>query len=667
MKYWKLISLAFPMIVSFGPSASASEPVRFQTIGGEPITFKPFKISEFCQTYINGNCEKYYSDPSAKFHQADVFDGTIAEYVEHLNEMEMLYNLSGFSLRPQSDAQDEESFVSHQVPTPRDEMKKQILAAYHLSAEELVAKILGLDPKADCPKLNIPTGSIQDPNFAFPRITIPGIIDMPADDIVRRLNEQQEILCTFGFSLYGQVDLTKRENFEDFIGNIMNFRKTLLENLDLSEYSHIFNMENVQKVNAAIDIAKDIQAMLDAKEFPSPEQLFELRNNLNTILPADMQIPDVPNIPAPVPPSRRPLEVKKRKDWSGFNHGKRDRFATYATAYLELAGSEEAQQMTAQGAAGVYILDREINAIGGWAQAYAGPEELYLGFEVKYFGQDLIKKELRDGVKIVDDDPSAWSYELDESYETIFMVGPVPVSVELGGRIDIGVGYEYGVYTTQIKGTLTPYVKAEGYASAAAGLPRVVQVGAEASLVIIDARLPLTGYGAVNFDEVGYPFLKFGIESRATYEAIKGRAFAFAKYLVPRWGMPPWKTKKSEYDIFKWDGVNGDHLIMNWGLELGRNGTKLSGELLDQTDRAETAALNEIIDLENRKMALGNLEVEVQQKVEKIFAGIQTDLGSEDQMRMINQADFLPQSMKNAEGMTAVYQQNIDGLFGAIF
>lgn len=636
----------------------------FQPVAGQAIPFVPFKIEDFCRVYFNGTCESYYSDRSQAFSNEEVFKGTVGAYVDYLNSMEKLYNANGHTLRPQSESADDEVNRPYEIPTPAAELKSQLLNLLGLNTEKVLETVLGLDPNAECPTLPIPGRDIEDPGFSYPKFSVPGINQLPLDDIIRRFNEHQNVFCSFGMSLYEKLDPHEKYRPEDLIKKLLDVRNEILAKLGLSEYSGAFSMESLQDIQAGIDIAKDIADLIEAKEIPSPEQLFALREKLNLVIPDEWEIPDIPNIPSPTPPTRRDLEIKKRKDWSGFNYGKRDRFATYANAYLELRGSETEQQATAFGATGIYILNNEINALGGYATAFAGPEKISLDMEFKAFGQNVFPPQhFAESVQIIKSKPDAFGYDYDKEYQKTFMVGPVPVTVGLGARIGLLMGYSYGVYTTQLKGSIDPSAFAEGYAWGEAGIPGLLSVGAKASLTILNAKLPLTGYAGVNFDQAGYPFLKLAIDSKLQYTALNGRAYAFANYLVPRWGLPPVKKKTSEYEIFAWAGMKGDHSIMNWGMELGRNGTKLTGELLDQTDRAEAQALQTAIDIDNRKEALASYQADVQNKVSAIFNGIRSDLLSEGNLQALKYDGLLGESIDNAATTIDTYEDRVSAFF----
>ncbi len=498
-----------------------------------PIEFVPFKISDFCKKYDDTVCVEKYKNPGELFTQRDAqgfffFDGTIQEYLDYLNEQERVYNETGYTLRPQSPGSENESISnSFEIPTSETEMKTQLLGALKLSNPKTLENILGINPKESCPKFPVPGYDNELPGFQYPRIRIKGVIDMRLDELLRRFNKQQEILCSLGFSFFDYISLDSIEDPKVLAEKILELKDKLTKEIGLSQYSEYFSMESVEAIQSTINVVKQINDLISGKTKPSPEQLLALRQELNAVLPSDYVIPDIPNIPAPTPPSRMYLKIKKRKDWNGFNFGSKDRVGTYGSAYLEIRGSEDEQESTAFGAAGLYILNQDINMIGGYAYAFASPKALEAELTFKVFGQNVFPpKKYKESEKIVVEDASLWDWEFDQAYRSSFMVGPVPVTLTAGARAKLGVGMGYGVYKTQLKATITPYASALAYASATAGIPKLLAVGAEAKLMLLDASLPISGYSGVNFDEVGYPYLKLGIDAIAQYEAMNGAIFA---------------------------------------------------------------------------------------------------------------------------------------------
>ena len=154
-----------------------------------------------------------------------------------------------------------------------------------------------------------------------------------------------------------------------------------------------------------------------------------------------------------------------------------------------------------------------------------------------------------------------------------------------------------------IAGEVGPYAKATGYAEAEVSII-IVAVGAEAKITIVNAYVPLVGRVGAKFAPNGDPYLALDIDATARYNALNGRVSAYVKYYVPRFGIPPWKKKKSSKTLFAWDGMKAEHKIMSWGITYGYDGVELSGDLLDQTDIAHYEAIDDKILLIDRAKEL---------------------------------------------------------------
>ena len=696
IKFFLLFQLATlshaGLLANIDPDLADDRPVdpnpnyNLEATQSKPIPFVPFRVEEFCKHYFNNECTAYYRHRDEEItdksmltafssegtHKGSQSIRTIGEYVDHLNAMEKIHNLSGETLRAKDHSADEEQAHAFHLPTDRERLKSQLLETLRVNTAAMLSGTLGLDPNASCPLLPVPEGNPESNRWMQTKINMKGILDLPYDDVIRRFNEQQQVLCSLGLNLFADLDLNKRIRPAQLIKKIMAIRDQIIENYDLSEYSTVFSMETVTKIESAVNITKTIQDIIEAKQFPSNEQLMDLRKDLNALLPDDYDIPDIPNFGPPVPPSRRKYELKKRKDWSGFNYGKRSIVATYAQAALDITGSEDVQNFTASGSAGLYILNNPFNVIGGYAEASAGPEQVYFEVNFQSFGQKIYApKRVEGSVRIEDSKPNAWHLpKLDKSYRQYFTVGPVPIKVTLGAYIDIGVGYEYGIYNTQVKASVIPYAKAAGYAHAEAGIPEILTIGAGFEMTIIDARIPLTAYAAIKFDEVGYPFLSLGLDGRVQYQLVNGKVYAFVKYLVPRLGLPPWKRKTSTYELFKWSGYSGDQKIMNWQLELGRNGTRLEGDLLDQTDREEEQALANAVLLDNRRRAVYEYHKTVQDKLTRIFTGILPPSGEafegSPEFKVLSFRGFLTSKLDQTANKLAITDDVVQKLFDDI-
>jgi hypothetical protein len=613
-------------------------------IDKKPIReYIPYKLDEICKQYVNNTCSiKYNANEIVRMAEKRVidgvekevvyFEGTATQYVDFLNEKERELTQLGASLRDNVD-----KFDLRKVPTDIIALRKSLLETFGIFAPELLARIREPIPNDQCSQ--IPDVPVDDLPKKVIELSDGKLLKVPA--LIMRLNESQRILCALGYDLFDSIDVSQiTTNMDGIFGESLEKQESLFDQLGLSMYSPMFNLEDIEKLKPYGEIAKDVYDIVQAKQFPGPEQIFDLRNKINAQLPTDAQIPDIPSIPAPSAPKRIDLALKKRKDWTGFNFGDRNMVATGANAFMEVRGSKIEEALTAEGKASIYILGREINALGGYAQLQAGPSQVSAHVEFKSFGQDIFEPiDEKASVQFVKDVPDAFVWSFDKAYSTQFMIGPVPVDLRVGGVGKVGLGYAVAIETTRLNGSIYPRASIEGYAAAAAGVRQVLAVGAEAKITLLELRVPLTGGVGFQFDDVGYPNLVLNLNSEATYEYLNGSINAFVEYPVPAARLPPWKTKRDSTQLFAFQGQKKTHKIMNYKIELGRKGAKTSGDLIDQADQTESKALEEAILADQRNKALTDLETKVNLEVRNIFQGILTDLGSTSNQKAGNQSE----------------------------
>lgn len=632
-------------------------PLEIVVDAQEALPYIPFTVDDICKTSGPSGCiERYASDEIIRYVKTElindierevlVFEGTLLQYVQYLNNVEQELVKHGYTLR-----EDVQEFLFRRIPTDIRELRIALLEAlgtYGPQVTDLIRDPLVGD---QCPLL--PVDKLNDlPDLIRDRA---GKEVQQLQGLLQKLNDSQRVLCAMGYNAMELGDLVEFEQSVDdvntdgvvdrlnaLLDRIVRKRDAILAELGLSEYLKPFNLVSLDELKAYYDIANDIKALIDAKEFPGPERLESLRQKLNAQLPEDQQIPAVPNIPAVEAPVRQELDVKKRKDWSGFNFGDRRMVATEATAYTEVRGNEVTQTFTAYGKASAYLIENEVNLISGYGYAEAGPEKIAIKMEMKALGQDLFEPiDKSASVSIVEKNDAVFAHNFEEKASYNFTIGFIPMNVNVGARASIKLGYEVGIETTRIYGKVVPRADAAGFAEMAAGFSGLYAVGAGANLVLLDLNVPLSGEAGLKFDEVGYPYINLAIRADAIYEYLNGNVYAYAEYTVPRAGLPPWKLKKDTVELFRFRGQKVQHAILNWGLEVGRLGTVLKGDLIDRRDRQEAQDLDDAILAQQRREDLAKRQQAVYDRAARMFAGIRADLNSDYNLAALQKSEEL--------------------------
>ena len=627
-----------------------------------PRTMIPFTLDELCKTPSGTVCaEGYRPDEKVRFAETKVvdfvvretvyFEGTATEFLRYLNDKETVLTNLGYSLRDEAD-----NLAFRKIPVNVQEMRAGLLKALNTFAPNLIDKVKEPLIGEACPQ--IPAEYIDKVPEKYAEKYKEKIVLVK--DALANLNGVQEGLCAIGYSMFDVIGSDPGGEPNEFVKKAIQYKDELIEKLGLSEYIDLLNEETFAKIKSYYDIAKDIDALIKAKQFPGPEQIYDLQTKLNKELPANLQIPEVPNIPVPVPTKPKNLIVKKKKSWPGFVFGQRDRISVESGAWAEIAGSETSQAMTAAGDVTFYIFARPINALGGYGYLLASPDVNKAELTFKALGQDVFpaKKEASKST-LKKDMPDLFSYNFDKAYSQQFMIGPVPVNVKAGARANVGLGYRAGLEMTRLIGAVVPRASAAAYAEGAIGVGGFLSAGAGAELTLLELSVPLTAESGYRFDEVGYPYLGLRINAEAGYEYLNGRIYAFAEYPIPRLAIPPYKVKRETLDIFTFKGAKVKHKIFSWSLDFGRQGAKLGGDLTDQLDKAESDKLDEAIILDQKKQAVADLETSINLKGRDIFIGIANDAGTEANIKASQQS-------KEVQAYTDQFQQNLNSIADAI-
>ncbi|WP_437755723.1 hypothetical protein [Sorangium sp. So ce1389] len=550
------------------------------------------------------------------------FEGQAEDFLARINDLERKYCLLGVSLRQEGD-------VLHVAAQDASKLNAQFLN--DLGIGDLIQSRVK-EPIRGCKLLDIAHLGARPgtgrPFESGDRVEIERGMTLTARQFVARINNQEKVLCSLGYSIFHELGgPTGLTSVADPVQWLKRKRDEIITHLGISRLNPKFDWQTIDDVKSYEEIAAEVDRVLAARKTPSPEQLHELTKQSTAELGPEFQIPDFPDIPVPVAPRRMDLALTKRKDWAGINEGSRDTLNVYANAWYEIRGSEREEEAIAEGKAGFYVLGKEINALRGYASFYAGPAEVRAHAEFRALGHDIFPPlDIAGKVSHKESVPRLFSWSFDESSVSTFFIGPIPLSVTIGARANVFLGYEVALATTEVNASVLPGADAQGYIDAGVGFGGFLSAGAGGEVDLLHLSPTLAGNVGMRFDGEGVPFLRLGLNSDLVYSALNGRVYAYAEYPVPRFGLPPWKVKKSTLDIFSWPGFTGNYKIMNWGMDLSPFGVHLSGDLVDQTDREETRHLQQIIDIEQRKQALHNLEVDVIRKEREAFQAVMADL-----------------------------------------
>jgi len=579
-----------------------------------------------------------------------LFEGARDAVLAELNASEKHYSALGRSLREGG------TLSVHGYPTDAAALAQQVLTSLKLPSA--LASRVGA-PVANCPNFTLASLGVNPKTsrvfLASDVPVLPEGSELTAGAFIKRINEQQKVLCSLGFDLLGAggTDLG--------LTGLLARRDAVLADLGISRFHATFALQELMESKSLSEVGEEISKAIENKEIPGPSRIFDLarENGVSLPVPPELSIPDLPDIPMPVPPKRKELALKKRKVWNGLDEGDRDLVNIYANAVFEIRGDERQESADVEGRAGTFLLGKQIELLYGFASFYAGPDKVKGEMELKALGQDLFPpKRFEERVSYTFGDPKALSYDFDESISQTVMVGPIPITVTAGARAGVYLGYEVGLGATLLRASVVPGARADAYARGGVNL-FIVSAGVGCELLLLNVSPSLGGDAGVNFDAEGLPFLHLGLNSDLNYSALDGRFYAYAEYPVPRFGLPPWKMTRSDLDIFSWRGFHESYRIMNWAMDISHKGVFMKGDLLDQTDREEAASVQSAITLEQRKQALAEMERNVHAKERATFEAIVTDLRSDAQARLPGLVATLDEAQRAASTQKDAYRAEL--------
>lgn len=625
------------------------------------------------------------SDLDPKNHK--VVTETIDAFVKNLNDLESKINTYGLSIRTSDISLTEATRIWSRYTDPkllRDQLLKDLKTRVTTQLQACVDAI----PVDNCPQLALsevtqkvtsPLGGPLIGVSATDKLRLPTGQQMTVGQFVNASNNTAKVMCSLGYNFYEKVgfsisgsppsvgvSLPSGLGLNDFVVRISGTISTWLPTvgIDLTELSNPFNLSGFDSLKDYSNIDLDMATFTGKFSLPTPEWIKNSANSTNLPLPSNLKIPEIPNIPAVVPPQHPELNLTKRKDWPGFNVGNVDLVAATANAYYAIYGSEKAQAAVAFGKFTTTIVTNEINIVSGSGDFFAGETSkakvlsstvdagdltnaAYAKLNFKFLKFDYTYNASVSVDPIVLKKQTIDIASFKEGYSQKFMIGIVPVEVAIGGEFVAKIDLNAGIGLMRLYGTVEPKVVGSGYAQGGV-TAGIVSAGAGATLVIINAAVPLEGVAELKFAERGEPYLDLTLNADAKIRTLDGNVYGYAEYYVPRWGMPPWKKERATKTLFEWQGTQISKNIINWGMTLGYHGVKIKGDLVDQADLTESKKLDEAILLAQKRVEVAAYALSANNRLAAVFTGINGDFDSETQrsVNVVTGATTLTQTRK---------------------
>lgn len=259
-------------------------------------------------------------------------------------------------------------------------------------------------------------------------------------------------------------------------------------------------------------------------------------------------------------PYNYPLQAEKEL-------GYRDVFAIFFSGKTEFSGNSDFVKVAGSAETGAYVIDNKVDilCVDGNITAPSSGGKLKASLIVSIAGVtfDIVDKEESIPSLPLDELSSIpsievseeWSKSLDESYGTVFPLGPIPLSVKVGIRASAGIQYCISLSPLYADAQFGPFVSSNIYAQAGIDLI-IVGAGVSCSLTLLDDSLILQVKVGLDADDQKGPYVFAEFSIYDSFEALSGELDFYVYVYVPSWSLPPWKKKYWHWELADWEGYH---------------------------------------------------------------------------------------------------------------
>ncbi len=270
-------------------------------------------------------------------------------------------------------------------------------------------------------------------------------------------------------------------------------------------------------------------------------------------------IPNLPIIPIALPPAPKTYA----RSW-GYSIGNQDRFSAYINGKLELKGSTNFTNAYAEGNAGGYIFNKQANLLRATANMNSqksGNASAELGLAA--FGQSVYNFKDSKNTIFVKSDSFSRSYDKTIA-DVRFSLGPIPMRASFGVQASAGVNYTFianHAYVTAYA-KVNPFVDSKAYGQGGADIV-VGGAGVGANLTLLKDDLEIRGFAHPGIESgTNKAYFQVAASAYNEIEALSGNAYAYTYVYVPRFGIPAWRKKQWDWNIWSWTGFkSGGYLF----------------------------------------------------------------------------------------------------------
>ncbi|MEO1373015.1 MAG: hypothetical protein AAFW70_01555 [Cyanobacteria bacterium J06635_10] len=235
--------------------------------------------------------------------------------------------------------------------------------------------------------------------------------------------------------------------------------------------------------------------------------------------------------------------------------GNRNTFAAYLRGELKLEGTNTYTRASAEGKAGSYVFNNNVELARATANLYAPVSgngnvnaNLYL------VGQNVYNFQRQFSTNFYRGDSFSRSLDI-EAANVQFWVGPIRMSAKLGveGKASFRYTLAASGGSRYAYAQLNPFVYTRAYGQADVDII-VGGGGLGVRLLLLKDNLDARAFARVGFASGNRAYLQTYYSIYNDMEALRGNVYAYAYTYVPRFGIPPWRRRDWNWNIFNWKG-----------------------------------------------------------------------------------------------------------------
>jgi hypothetical protein len=416
-------------------------------------------------------------------------------------------------------------------------------------------------------------------------LTLPDGKQVKAGEYYAELNRFEQEFSQLGYSLRQPEDeVTLQESLID--------QGSLREQIEVSSKNHFQLRPEQTLMRSALEPQ---QALVDLQKAPSlqvrPGALQHLQVNPQLIAPdklpqlrlqsIDLDQPAVQVQPGLLSSVRSTSLIKPdailtaplatasaispktyTKNWN-ISAGSKSTFSAYLNGKLQIIGHPNFTSAYAEGNAGGYVFNNKVNLLRATAivnSPKAGNGAVSL--QLNALGQTVYNFQDSKNTLLVKSDTFSKSYDRTVA-DVRFSVGPIPMRATFGVKGSAGMSY-FVIANPMVGGgyaKVNPFVDTRAYGQGGADIV-VGGAGVGANLVLLKNDLDIRGNASLGLEN-GKPYLLTQLSAYNELSALNGNAYAYAYVYVPKFGIPPWKKKQWNWNIFSWSGLKTDGYLFD--------------------------------------------------------------------------------------------------------